>query len=89
VVDEKILVLEQAKRCRRLADAIDDEDFARKLMTMTQEYEEKAATVLSPPLVPMEYRTSKKTSSGALTDFGRKQVGQKAATRNIYLEAER
>jgi hypothetical protein len=50
--DEKIFLLEQANRCRRLARAIDDQDFARKLLAMAGEYEQRAATVPSPPLVP-------------------------------------
>jgi hypothetical protein len=51
MVNEKTLLLEQAARCRRLAQAISDEELAEKLVVMAQGYE-KAATVLSPPLVP-------------------------------------
>jgi len=52
MVDEKTYYLEQAARCRRLAQTISDPEFARKLLAMGREYEEKATAVSSPPLVP-------------------------------------
>jgi hypothetical protein len=44
MVEEKTFLLEQAARCRRLAQTVNDVEFAERMMVMAQEYEEKAFT---------------------------------------------
>jgi Protein of unknown function (DUF2934) len=54
MVEEKTRLLEQAARCRRLAQTVNDVEFAGRKWVMAQEYEEEAFTLLSPPLAPSE-----------------------------------
>jgi hypothetical protein len=41
MVEEKTFLLEQAARCRRLAQTINNLEFAERMMAMAQEYEER------------------------------------------------
>ena len=47
----KAFLLEQAARCRRLAQTISDKEFAEKLLIMAEGYEVKASNVQSPTMV--------------------------------------
>jgi hypothetical protein len=51
MLDMKAFLLEQAARCRRLAQTISDKEFAEKLLIMAAGYEVKASNVQSPTMV--------------------------------------
>jgi hypothetical protein len=92
MADEKNLLLEQAQRCRRLAQAINDQEVARKLVALAEHYEAKATTVSSPPLIPGETQMAnpaQKDIEGRAYQLWQ-TAGQPAGRdREFYLEAER
>jgi hypothetical protein len=93
MLDMSNFLLEQAARCRRLAQTISDRDFAEKLLIMAHGYEVKASNVQSPPTVPsgvpdMTNPTQKEIERRAYQLWER--AGQpKGKDQEFYFEAER
>jgi hypothetical protein len=86
----KTVLLEQAARCRGLAQTVNDVEFAERMMVKAQEYEEKAS---SPPLAASEgtqmtHPSQKNIERRAYQLW--KDAGQpNGRDQEFYLEAER
>jgi Protein of unknown function (DUF2934) len=93
MVEEKIFLLEQAARCRRLAQTVNHVEFAERMMVMAQEYEERAFTLPSPPLAPSEetqmMQPSQKDIEHRAYKLWENEAQPKGRDQEFYLEAER